>query len=932
MVAIVSGNTLGVSLTSLATLGNQGTIGKAAHGNTGEQVYVNVSSGNLVVQDRDDQLLGRGLDAFALRTYNSRGAFDDDNGDNWSSGFYTRNLVVAGTPNAAGSTVTRIAQDGASASYAWDAASQSYRTTAGAGAYDTITFAAGVFTWTDGDTGMQESYRQSDGKLTATSDGKGNQVAFDYNAAGRIAKVTTATGDFLTYEYVSGTNDVKSITATAADGTTTRRASYAYKDGQLNSITVDLSPADLSTTDNNKYTTTYVHNKDTRRLESITQADGTRLSFEYDTSGRVAKVTDALNQVTTFSYLTGRTKVTDALSKVTYYDYDAAGQLKSITAPPVAGISQVTSFTYNASGDLVKVTHPGGRFVEMGYDANGNRTLEIDKAGNTVERKFDSGNRLVAEAKYLVRDPDGLAGSLKPSAPVVNRYVYDTAGKNLLRFEVRPEGRVTEHRYDAFGQRTLTFTYLGDRFDTSGLLADQAPTLAAMETFASSAMPGGASRTEYGYDYDFTSALLGKGVLKSETTWSLVGPDGTPAAAAVKTITEYVHDYFGTLLHKIVNRGTSAEQKTSYLHDGLGRVKSTTNALGQVTMHDYDAALNTVRTTAANNLVTTDTFDKAGRLTSSAQAEGLGAALGTTKYAYDSLDRLVQTQDATGVRSWILYDDAGRKVADVDGDGTLTEYIYNLDNLLTRSITYANNALPSSFVDGTGNPSKPQLETVRPAANAAADRSTWYIHDDAGRLVKTIDADGAVTQNSYDGASRIVKVTRFAKPVATSTLGNAPADFVAPPDADHDRVVRYFHDGDGLLVATLDGEGYLTEFAYDATGRLQKKVQYAGQTGQANWAAGTIAQLLESMVAATHDKDRTSWQVHNAKGQLVGEVDAEGYFTERVYDEAGNLAKSIRYAEGLTAEQLGQPGETTDLALSVLPALVPTSRTTCTTS
>jgi hypothetical protein len=58
MVAIVSGNSLGTSLTSLATLGQNYNPGTAASGNTGEQAFVNVSNGNLVVQDRDELLLG----------------------------------------------------------------------------------------------------------------------------------------------------------------------------------------------------------------------------------------------------------------------------------------------------------------------------------------------------------------------------------------------------------------------------------------------------------------------------------------------------------------------------------------------------------------------------------------------------------------------------------------------------------------------------------------------------------------------------------------------------------------------------------------------------------------------------------------------------------------------------------------------------------
>lgn len=66
--AVVSGNCLGVSLTSLATLGQHGVLGQATQGRSGEQVYVNIANGNLVLQDRDDFLAEPGLNEVALRT------------------------------------------------------------------------------------------------------------------------------------------------------------------------------------------------------------------------------------------------------------------------------------------------------------------------------------------------------------------------------------------------------------------------------------------------------------------------------------------------------------------------------------------------------------------------------------------------------------------------------------------------------------------------------------------------------------------------------------------------------------------------------------------------------------------------------------------------------------------------------------------------
>lgn len=112
MVAIVSGNALGLSLGSLSNLGQTGLFGSAGSERNGGAVYVNAATGNLVVQNQDDRLVGRGLTMTSVRTYNSQGLLTDDNGDNWSLGFFSNQLKLTGTRNTAGSTLTILVPRG----------------------------------------------------------------------------------------------------------------------------------------------------------------------------------------------------------------------------------------------------------------------------------------------------------------------------------------------------------------------------------------------------------------------------------------------------------------------------------------------------------------------------------------------------------------------------------------------------------------------------------------------------------------------------------------------------------------------------------------------------------------------------------------------------------------------------------------------------
>src|SRR2546427_3574379 len=228
MVAIVSGAGLGLANSSLNVLGPQGALGPANQGRAGERVYVNSSTGNLVVQNRDEVVIGRGPDISLVRTYNSQGLLNDDNGDNWRLGVYRKVYNLTGTVNSAGSTVTRVAEDGSESIYTYNAALGKYVSSDGSGAYDTLAFegVTQTWTWTDGDTQVTERYDAANGgRITLTQDADGNGLSFIYNAAGLITQVNDASGETTFLDY-SGNNLTNLRTVTSA-GQTLIRTRYA---------------------------------------------------------------------------------------------------------------------------------------------------------------------------------------------------------------------------------------------------------------------------------------------------------------------------------------------------------------------------------------------------------------------------------------------------------------------------------------------------------------------------------------------------------------------------------------------------------------------------------------------------------------------------------------------------------------------------------
>src|SRR5689334_8367932 len=89
MVASITADGLGLFNSSLNTAGAAGS-GAAELGQGKQEAYVNAATGNLVLQQRDEILIAQGNDTATVRTYNSQGALNDQNTDNFRFSFSRR--------------------------------------------------------------------------------------------------------------------------------------------------------------------------------------------------------------------------------------------------------------------------------------------------------------------------------------------------------------------------------------------------------------------------------------------------------------------------------------------------------------------------------------------------------------------------------------------------------------------------------------------------------------------------------------------------------------------------------------------------------------------------------------------------------------------------------------------------------------------------
>ncbi|MCX8475480.1 MAG: hypothetical protein MT490_06745, partial [Sphingomonas sp.] len=625
MVAIFTGAGAGLERGSGNVLGSAGLLGSAAAGRGGEQLFLNAANGNLVLSRQDEFLVGRGPDIAIGRTYNSLGDLSDENGDNWRLSTDRKVFGLTGTANAAGSSVKRRSADGSEITYSWNGTA--YVATDGDGAYDMLSYASGSWTWTDGSTGTIETYSAYgalDWRIVQQRDTLGNTLTFTY-AGDKLTQIATTDGSTVQYGW-SGNNLVSIVTgytdlATSSARTLTRtRYSYdAYN--RLTTVTVDLSPGDNSIADGKVYVTSYTYHGTSKRVATLVQTDGTRLEFGYSLIGGEQRVTsvkqwvdDTTSRVTQLAYdLANRTTiVTDPAGIATRFVYDTAGRLVRLeeAAAVQGGAERISLFAYDSSGNVTWArSYDGAAKLASGtfssaiayrYDANGNVAEQVDGALNTITRTWSATNRLLTETRYTGTDPDGINGALPPGA-MTTRFVYDSADR--LVYTVSAEGRVTAYSY-MNDTPVWVRDYPAHLYDVSGLAAGIALTIAQLNAWSDGIADKSATRLRQN-SYD------ARGNLIQTIDWGATNADGTPSTTGDYKLTRYVYDQAGQLLSRTV-AGMGQE---SCVHDGLGRLISSTDANGATTLTLYRDGVNQVdRVTipAGGNLVDQSGWPAAG--------------------------------------------------------------------------------------------------------------------------------------------------------------------------------------------------------------------------------------------------------------------------------------------------------------------------------
>ncbi len=412
MVAMISGNSLGLSLSSLSKLGNDGVSGVADLGR--EKAYINIANGNLVLQDQDSFLQAIGLDAVTVRTYNSQARLNGQDGQdgNWRIGFYRSVQDQTGTLNIAGSTISRTDGDGATAIYYYSTDKSAYINTESGGSYDSLSYdsASRQWTWLDGATHTIETYDfiAGTGKLLSQQDSSGNRLSFAYNGK-LLAEVVTASGEKTVLDYENGR--LSAIHSLKNDGSTETRVRYSYDNlGRLSQVTLDLTPQDNRIDDGKTYVTRYAYDGDSERLTQIAQTDGSKVDFGYSLlagNWRITSVTqtvDGLARTTTYDYsdITNAVAQTVAIntSKLSTIGTQVSDHLQALD--PSRVVSSVTEqINVTASVDSKKLVNNEVDTRQYQSDVISGRLSTTEQQVNHQYVRVDQGKLISTEQKIV---------------------------------------------------------------------------------------------------------------------------------------------------------------------------------------------------------------------------------------------------------------------------------------------------------------------------------------------------------------------------------------------------------------------------------------------------------------------------------------------------------------------------------------------------
>ena len=339
------------------------------------------------------------------------------------------------------------------------------------------------------------------GNITSTKDANGGVITYRYNSQGKVCEIIDQEGHSETFRY---DREGRMTLHTDRNGNQVH-ASYNV-DGNL----VIETGTDL----NGENTVNRSWEYDTSGRVKKAVSGGFCYTYEYRTDGKLIRKSSSGRTLISCTYFSNGSleSLTDASGKPVYYEYDWRGKLSRVKDENGNMLAQ---YTHTPGGKLKEIRHGNGMYTLYEYDTDGNIIhLRMERPDGTAlsdwQYEYDlNGNRTLKAGSFADAE-DKLCGT-------VIRYQYDKMDRLT---EESHDGEAVGYSYDLCGNRLERVDKNGNEVYTYNVKNQLVSRKSAKaETFYKYDQQGNvleATGTEGGMCYSYNSFNQQVKVLKSD--------------------------------------------------------------------------------------------------------------------------------------------------------------------------------------------------------------------------------------------------------------------------------------------------------------------------------------------------------------------------------------------------------------------------------
>jgi RHS repeat-associated protein len=608
------------------------------------------------------------------------------------------------------------------------------------------------------------------------------------------------------------------------------------------------------------------------RVASITDDHGLKTTYGYNAEGRLATITDPSGQTLTFSYNGSNhiTLVKDSTGREVKFAYSAAGDLETATD----ALGGVTKYVYDSQHRITSITDPRGNvMLNNTYDSQGRIIEQRDGLENLWKLAYGSGETTVTEPQggKLTYGFDSQSRVVSEADQLGNKTttVYDNAGN--VSEVIRPGAAKLTFGHDSAGNPTSVKDPVGGErkyeFDAKNRLIKFTD----------------ARSNSWGYEWSAANDLTKITDPEGGETTLTYNESGQPLTItdADKHKTEFSYDTRGNRL----SLTDPLTHKWSFGYDTRNSLTSITKPGVKVEALERNALGDLLARTTPEGHETKYAYDANGMPT-----QVTDPAEGVWKVAYNAMERPIAYTYPLGQEAKVIYNGNLRPTKVINRRGKETTFAYDLANRMTElhapeggnwSFDYDARGNRTSATDPREGKTTYEYDLLDRMTTAKEPLSVTseYGYDPNGDLTVVKDPRGNTTAYGYDRLGRLIEVKQPLEKTTAFTydgVGNMLSRATAAG------TIEYGFDAADRLTSITSGESTLRSYGYDAANRLTEATEAEGH----KIAIGYTEEGRPSSIGDGRGQSLT--RSYDPRGLLSKQVDGRGT-VEYGYDELGRM-------------------------------------------